>query len=113
MSTACKECFITPRVNIVEDEENVNIEAELPGVTKSGVEIEVRDGELSVKGRRQVRTNNGTLRLAERADAGYWRVFALGNGVQPDKITAEMNDGILKLIVPKADHAKPRVVNVN
>ncbi|MEK7792938.1 MAG: Hsp20/alpha crystallin family protein [Candidatus Hydrogenedentota bacterium] len=113
MSTATKECFITPRVNIVEDDQNVQIEAELPGVTKTGLEIEVCDGELTLKGHRQVRTNNGALRLAERADAGYWRVFTLGKGVQPDKITAEMNDGILKLTVPKAEHVKPRVINVN
>ena len=113
MSSATKQCYITPRVNIVEDDQNVHIEAELPGVNKSGIEIEVRDGELSLKGRREVRTNNGTLRLAERANAGYWRVFTLGNGVQPDKITAEMIDGVLKLTVPKAEHVKPRVINVN
>lgn len=113
MSTATKECFVTPRVNIVEDDQNVHIEAELPGVAKGGVEIEIRDGELTLKGRRQVRTNNGALRLAERAEAGYWRVFTLGNGVQADKITAEMNDGVLKLTVPKAEHVKPRVISVN
>lgn len=113
MTTQAQVEYIRPRVNILEDEEAVTIEAELPGVTRDGAEIEVREGMLVLQGRRANGHDPASFRLRERPHADFYRAFRLGNGVDANRISARMNDGVLTVSVPKAEHLKPRTISVN
>lgn len=113
MTTQTPVRYIPPRVNIIEDNEAVTIEAELPGVSRERAEIEVRDGTLVLQARRTNGDGESTVRFRERPDADYYRVFRLGDGVDASRISARMADGVLTISVPKADRLKPRTISVN
>ena len=105
--------YLVPRVNVFDETERVVIEAELPGVAKTDVSIEVKDGELTMVGKQSKDPREGHYIRRERAAADFRRVFALGNAIDPARIEAEMKDGLLTLTLQKADHVKPRTVNIN
>jgi HSP20 family protein len=113
MTTETPVRYIPPRVNIIENQDAVTIEAELPGVSKENAEIEVRNGTLVLQGRRANGHDKSTFRFRERSDADYFRVFQLGDGVDTNGISARMVDGVLTIHVPKADRLKPRTISVN
>lgn len=113
MTTQAQVEYIRPRVNILEDEDAVTIEAELPGVTLDGTEIEVRDGLLVLQGRRTNGHKPAAFRLRERPHADFYRAFRLGDGIDTERISARMTNGVLTVSVPKAEHTKPRTISVN
>ena len=105
--------YLVPRVNVVEESERVVIAAELPGVAKSDLALEVKDGELTLTGKRRTAPREGHYIMRERAFADFRRVFALTNAIDPTRIDAEMKDGLLTVTLPKTDRVKPRKINVN
>ncbi|NUM53248.1 MAG: Hsp20/alpha crystallin family protein [Candidatus Hydrogenedentes bacterium] len=105
--------YLIPRVNVVDEAERVVIEAELPGVAKADLSLEVKDGELTLVGKRANATREGHYIMRERAFADYRRVFALSNAIDPTRIEAEMKDGLLTVTLHKTDRVKPRKINVN
>jgi HSP20 family protein len=105
--------YVIPRVNIVEETDSVIIEAELPGVSKESVTLEVKEGELVLVGKREQRASNGHYVLRERAAAHYRRAFALSNALDTNKVDASMKDGVLTITLPKTDRVKPRKININ
>ncbi len=117
MTTELKEreetMYVSPRVNIIEEKEAVRIEAELPGVAKEGLEIEVKGDELTLIGRRAKPALEGTPLVRERRNFDYRRVFALSRAVDAAGIKANMENGVLTLQIPKAEHMKPRKITVN
>jgi HSP20 family protein len=98
---------------VLTDADRVVIEAELPGVTKSDLTLEVKEGELTLLGKRSKPPIEGQYTMRERAVADYRRVFALGNAIDPTRIDAEMKDGLLTVTLHKAERAKPRKISVN
>jgi len=111
--TQVQERYITPRVNVVEREDAVVIEAEVPGVSKEKTEIEVRDGVLHVKAHAEAPANGGAYRVQERAGVNYYRTFRLGEAIDTSKIDARLKDGLLTLTLSKAEQLKPRTISVN
>lgn len=111
--TATAEHQLAPRVNVLEDGEGVTIEAEFPGVSKDGVEVEVRDGHLILKGAIKATGPAGRYRVQERQKADFFRAFALSDAVDTSKVEAKLSDGVLTVRLPKADHLRPRTVVVN
>jgi len=105
--------YLVPRVNVVEESERVVIEAELPGVAKPDLSLEVKDGELTLIGKRSIAPREGHYIMRERAFADYRRVFALSNAIDATRIDAEMKDGLLTVTLPKTERVKPRRINVN
>lgn len=105
--------YLVPRVNVVDETERIVIEAELPGVSKSDVSIEVKEGELTLTGKRGNGPSEGRYLMRERAAADFRRVFALSNVIDPARIEAQMKDGLLTLTLHKAEHVKPRKININ
>lgn len=105
--------FLVPRVNVVDEADRVVIEAELPGVSTSDLSLEVKDGELTLTGKRANSAREGHYIMRERAFADYRRVFTLSNAIDPTKIDAEMKDGLLTVTLQKAEHVKPRKININ
>ncbi|MBM3290201.1 MAG: Hsp20/alpha crystallin family protein [Candidatus Hydrogenedentes bacterium] len=105
--------YLVPRVNVVEETERVIVEAELPGVAKADLSLEVKDGELTLTGRRATSPREGHYIMRERAFADFRRVFALSNAIDAERIDAELKDGLLVVALPKTDRVKPRKINVN
>jgi len=113
MTSTMSPVDVMPRVNIYETENDVSIEAEMPGVSKDTVNIEINDRELVLTGKRAANGDNAKLRFRERSQADYRRSFALGKAVDPSKVDAEMHDGLLRITLHKADRAKTRRVEIN
>ena len=105
----------SPAVDIYETAEDIVLQAELPGLTKDNIDIQVRENMLTLKGERhldkEIKREN-TFRM-ERAYGAFQRVFNLPNAVQADKIRAVFKDGVLKVNIPKSvEAAKPKQVKI-
>jgi len=94
-------------VSVQEDKDNLNVTAELPGVARDDINVELVDDVLSLSASRKVAGAEGEQNLA------FARSFTLPCAVQADKVAAELKDGILRLTLPKAEAAKPRKITIN
>ena len=102
-----------PPVNIWEDENGFYVEAELPGLSMDDLEIYIHDGdELSIKGERKLPEVDGTWRRRERGHGEFSRTFKLSDVVDVAKVEAELNNGVLKITLPKSEAVKPRKIEV-
>jgi len=103
-----------PPVDIYETEDSLVFRAELPGVTKEDITVEVKDNTLTLKGdkrfEKDVKEEN--YHRVERAYGAFQRAFTLPGMVEQDKVKAKFKDGILEIVLPKAEKAKPKQVKV-
>lgn len=114
MSTTIQdERFIAPRVNVVENENSVIVEAEVPGVTREHAQIEVKDGELHITARLNGNGTSGAYRLRERIPATYYRRFQLGDTIDTARVEAALKDGVLTVTLPKSERLRPRQIAIN
>ena len=104
-----------PVVDIYENEENIVIKAELPGVAKKDMTIDVKGRVLTLKGERstdnEVKEDN--YYRQERSYGKFERAFALPEEVDLEKINADFKDGILKIDIPKAEKSKPKQITIH
>ena len=105
--------FVLPPVNISETKEGYVLEAEMPGVSKEGLEITLEGNEITIVGHRQDPTLAGAPLLAECPVADYRRVFELDPAIDTSKVSARMDQGILTLTLPKSEQVKPRRITVD
>jgi len=105
--------FVSPEVNIFEGGEGYILEAEMPGVSKDGLEITLEGTEITIIGRRGRETMPGEPLLRERQCADFRRVFELDPAIDTSRINAKMNQGVLTLALPKSEQVKPRRIAVN
>jgi HSP20 family protein len=108
-----EQAFATPEVNIFETKEGYVLEAEMPGVSKQGLEIMLEGNEITLVGHRQKEVVTGEPLFRERALADYRRVFALDPAIDTAKIAARMDQGVLTLTLPKSERVKPRKIAVD
>jgi HSP20 family protein len=103
-----------PVVDIYETDEKMVIKAELPGLKKEDIDIEVRDNTLTLKGERkfekEIKQEN--YHRVERAYGSFQRSFTLPSTVKQEAIEATFKDGILEISLPKAEEAKPKQVKI-
>jgi len=104
--------FATPPVDISAVRDGYLIELEMPGVSKDGIEITVDGNELMVIGHRRSDIPEGELLYFESIPADYRRTFELSADVDTSKVEARMEQGILKLRLPKREDFKPRKIPV-
>ena len=104
-----------PNVDIYEVEDGIVIKADLPGVKKEDVSVEVKDNLLTLKGIRLEDPDVGEqcYFCQERAFGPFQRTFTLQYNVQPEKIKASFKNGVLKVNVPEPKEEKPRKIRVN
>ena len=108
------EFTLKPAYEITENAEAWGLIAQLPGVTKEGLELTAEDGRVTVRGRRAWQRPEGwTAIYRESLDAPYELTLEHDNTVDADKIHAELKDGILRVSLPKAEAVKPRKIAVN
>lgn len=103
-----------PAVDIYETPDSLVLKAELPGVSRENIDIQVRDNTLTLKGERrferEVKDEN-YLRI-ERSYGSFQRAFSLPTVIQQDKIKAVFTDGVLEVTLPKAEEVKPKQVKI-
>lgn len=103
-----------PAVDIYETPETIVMKAELPGLSRDDIEIQIRDNTLTLKGNRRFARDvqqENSLRI-ERAYGAFHRSFTLPATIQQDKIRAVFRDGVLELTLPKAEEAKPKKIAI-
>jgi HSP20 family protein len=104
-----------PAVDVLESKDSYLIRAELPGMKREDMHLEVKDGTLILSGERKAeKTAEGVeYRHVERVNAKFWRSFSLPETVKHDGIEATYRDGVLEVRVPKAEEAKPRQIEIS
>lgn len=103
-----------PLLNVWEDGAALHVEAELPGLELKDLEIYVTgDNQLSIKGqRREQQLEKGTWHRQERGSGTFARVLTLPSDVDREKVEARFENGILQIVLPKKESAKPRKIQV-
>ena len=110
---AAQEAFVAPPVNILESKDGYLLEAEMPGVSKDGIEITLEGNEITLTGRRHGSPPAGAPLFRESRAADYRRVFELDPAIDTARITASMDQGILTVTLPKSERVKPRRIAVD
>ena len=107
------EQFVMPRASVTEIADGYMLEIEMPGVKKDGLDISVENNELTITGRRSLPVVEGTLAHRESRAENFRRVFELDPSIDGDKINAKIDQGLVTLTLPKAEHVKPRKITVS
>jgi HSP20 family protein len=104
----------TPAVDIQETDDAYRIHAELPGLTKDDIQITLENNVLRLSGERKLEKDvkQENYHRIERTYGTFSRSFALPTQVSPDKVEAKFENGVLTIVVPKAEQAKPRRINI-
>jgi len=103
----------TPLIDIHEGPDGLVLEADLPGVTEQGVSVQLEDNVLSLLARVAPPAPEGARLMHEEYRVGdFYRSFILSDEVERSKITAELHNGVLRLVLPKADRVKTRKIEI-
>jgi HSP20 family protein len=104
-----------PAVDIYEQDGNIVMKAELPGVDPKAVDIRLENNTLTLRGERKLdkEVKEDSYHRVERAYGAFSRSFTLPTVVDQGNIKAEYRDGVLKLTLPKREEAKPRQIQIN
>jgi HSP20 family protein len=104
----------TPPVDIRESDDAFRIHAELPGLTKEDVQITLENNVLRLSGERKFEkeVKQDAYHRIERAYGSFSRSFALPHQVASDKVEAKFENGVLSIVVPKVEQAKPRRIAI-
>ncbi len=105
----------SPAVDIYETEQEIVLQVEVPGIAKEDVHVEVDDGALHIRGERKVEKDvkEENYHRVERVYGTFYRSFVLPDAVDPEKVRAELKDGILEIRIGKREQAKPRQIQVS
>lgn len=103
-----------PAVDIAENENEIVLTADVPGVKMDDIELKVENGTLTISGSRefQKQEQKGGYHRIERSYGSFHRAFALPDSVDTDKIEAAYEDGVLKITLPKKEVARPKTVKI-
>ena len=103
-----------PPVDIYETEETIVLSAELPGMKKEDMSVEIKDNTLTIKGERKFERENEAKNYSriERSYGTFQRVFTLPHLVQQDKVKARYENGILEIVLSKAEEGKTKHIKV-
>lgn len=103
-----------PTVDVFENDEEIRLRAELPGMREEDVEITLENGTLSLQGEKKFeeQEENGHYRRVESRYGRFVRQFPLPSSVDAEKIDARFKDGVLHIRLPKAEVAKPKRIAI-
>ena len=103
---------IIPPVDIYETSNDIVLVADLPGVTKENLQLDIDNDELTIKGTFEEKNDNGKKLIGECVYGEYSRAFALADTIDKEEITAKLDNGVLTLTLPKAENVKPRKITI-
>jgi HSP20 family protein len=106
---------VYPLINLTEDKDKYYVRAELPGVTGDALDIQVTGKNLAISGERKIAAEEEGARYhrREREAGTFSRMIGLPGEVDTDKVEAKLENGILTILVPKAEIAKPKQITVS
>ena len=103
-----------PPINVFNDGDDFVLVAELPGVKKEDLDVQVRGDTLRIQGKKTIAYDeNASAHRRERAAGQFDRTLTLPADIDAAKVAAEYRDGVLTLRLPRAESAKPRTVTIN
>lgn len=112
-TTRRNEGALMPPVDVMEDSTGITLRADLPGVPKDKLNLQIEADTLTIEGEMSIATPEGMeASYAEVHVPRYRRVFTLSKELDPSKVAAELRNGVLTLRIPKAEHAQPRRIDV-
>lgn len=107
------EPALLPPVDVVEDPTGITLYADLPGVPKDKLNLRVEGDQFTIEGEMSIVLPQGMEPShAEVTLSRYRRTFTLSKELDADKVSAELNHGVLRVRIPKAEHAQPRKISV-
>ncbi|GAB4376253.1 MAG: Hsp20/alpha crystallin family protein [Acidobacteriota bacterium] len=103
-----------PPVDIAEDKDNITITVDLPGLDRDDVHVAIEDNRLTISGERKFekKSEDREWSRVERAYGAFTRTFSLPNVVDTDRVEAKMDRGVLTIVLPKREEAKPKQIEV-
>jgi HSP20 family protein len=111
-ATVLARAFLPP-TDIFEGDDVLTIVMEMPGVDREDVDVNVENGVLRVEGRLDFSKYEGMQPVYTEYNIGHYRrSFSLSSKIEQDRISAQMQDGVLTLLLPKSEEAKPRRISV-
>ncbi len=111
-STIPARAFI-PATDVYETDDALTIVMEMPGVAKEDLDVSVESGVLNIEGRLNFKKYEGMQPVYTEYNVGHYRrSFSLTNRIDQLKIRADVSDGVLTLVLPKAEETKPRKIAV-
>ncbi len=105
--------FVAPAATVRENGDGYTLQVEMPGVNKEGLEMWVENNELTIVGRRSLPTVAGNIVHRESRRENFRRSFELDPSIDAGKISATIEQGLVTLILPKAEQVKPRKITVS
>ena len=104
-----------PAVDILEQNGNIVLKAELPGIDPKDVDVRVENNILTLRGERKFdeEVQKDSYHRVERSYGNFTRSFTLPNVVDTEKIKAEFKDGVLRMTLPKKEEAKPKQISIS
>lgn len=110
---AANEAALLPPVDVIEDATGITLYADLPGVPREQLQLRVEGDLLTIEGAIQLAVSQGvTSTHAEVTLPRYRRAFTLSKELDAAQIGAELSQGVLRVRIPKAEHAQPRRIEV-
>jgi len=106
------EQFIAPVATVLENADGYTLEVEMPGVSKENLEMWVENNELTILGRRSLPSIEATLIHRESRRENFRRSFEIDPSIDAARISAKIYQGVVTLILPKAEQVKPRKIAV-
>jgi len=104
---------VFPPVNVREDRDSFFVTAEIPGVQEKDLEVTAVSGGLTIKGERTIDVKEGVSHHRRERDAGkFSRVITMGDRIDPDKVEANLKNGVLTVKIGKAEEAKPKQITI-
>jgi HSP20 family molecular chaperone IbpA len=108
---ALRQNFVTPMVDIYEQETGLTLVADMPGVISKNLKVDIDKGILTLEADVEIELKGGQLHN-EFVASGYYRQFRLPEHLDTNKVDAQLKDGVLTLALPKAEAAKPKRIEV-
>ena|SRR5512147_853043 len=104
-----------PPVDIYEDEHNITLKIEVPGIEQKDIDVRLENNTLTVRGERKFEKEEKeeNFHRVERRYGSFYRAFTLPNTVDPDSVTADYDNGVLKIKLAKRAEARPKQIKVN
>jgi HSP20 family protein len=106
--------FLRPAMDVVENENNITVRVDLPGLNRDDVRVEMEDNVLTIQGEMgdTVEKEGERYHYRERYSGSFQRSLRLPNGIDADKIDASFDNGVLNIVLPKLPQAQPKKIDI-
>jgi HSP20 family protein len=101
-----------PPINVFQQDDDVLAIIELPGVEKNNLQIQAKENTIRISGKKTVNYPEGSIHRRERVFGEFDRTLSLPIQIDPERINAEYRDGVLALLLPRAESEKPRTIRI-